>query len=221
MSALRASVVLSSSTPDLKRPNALNLQPDWNARPTEPPLQNDVVWWRNESRSTDIPRRHAVGWSTLDASHQGLCLIDSEHLRLSREQVETHLAAQLPVGLWNGFALGRLTPAYEGWSGLDPAVRIIADGHQVASLDLQQHYGQGCRAGVAAELRGQGFDARVVYDGTLAQRERSECLSWAERQLSAFRALDPAHLRERGWTQTAPSRWQTFSYADPARAGDS
>ena len=166
------------------------------------------MWWRDEVSSTEARRGHVVGWSTTDGSKSGRCTIDSDHLRLSRQQIETHLSTRLEAEV----ADRPLQPAYERWDDLNPAVRIMAGGHQLVAFDLQRHYGPECVAGVSAELRGQGIAARVVLACSLLRDEKEENLVWAEHQLSMFRTMHPQHLREHQWTEITPSRWQIFRY---------
>src|SRR4051812_6245027 len=185
-------------------------EPDRDAAPARQRRHDVLGWWRDEAHSTDVPRRHAIGWSTTDASRHGHCIIDSEHLRLSPEQIENHLTSDLGAEV----ADRPLQPAYTCWDDVDPAVRIIAGGHQLLRFDLQRHYGQNCLAGVTGELRGQGIAARIVLDSTLTKPEEYESLVWAEQRLNTFRALDSRALQDRGWTQTTPGRWQILKYHD-------
>lgn len=163
-----------------------------------------VVWWRDESNSTDVPRSHSIGWSTSNAASHGHIIIASEHLRLSRNQVETQLRAELGD---HDFC-----PAHECWTDLEPAARIVANGHSLHTTDLRHHYGPDADAGVAAELRGRGIAARIVLDHHLTPDEQREHLTWAEQQLNVFRALDPAGLTAHGWSCATSSRWQIIHH---------
>ena len=181
------------------------------------PAAVDLVWWRIPALSTEVPRRHGVGWAASNGSRNGTQLIESEHLRLSRQQVETRLLAHLADDHSDlehddpdqpDPAL-RLQPVHERWEDVDPRVRLLADGHRVVRLDLADHFGHDVLAGLAVEIRGRGIAARVAVGTLLDQDQTRASLAWAENQLASFTdELDETQLLAMGWSNPAPSRWQ-------------
>lgn len=161
-----------------------------------------VLWWRDAARDVDVPRGHGVGWATRDGSEHGRLTLASEHLRLDADQITTLLASTLGSGSFQQLAHAK--------DSVSPAVRLYAAGHVLVELDLTDHFGPDCVVGVAVELRGQGIAARVAVQPGLTQAERDAALAWAVAQVNDFLAASQeSSLDTHGWTQMAPSRWQT------------
>ena len=163
--------------------------------------QDQVFWWRDAAHDVDVPRGHGVGWSTRDGAEHGYLTLVSEHLRLDANQIETLLVGEL-----GRRAFQQLTYAKDEVS---PVVRLYAAGHVVLELDLADHFGSDWVVGVAVELRGHGFAARIAHRPHLTPTARDAALAWAESQVQSFLVLSrESALEANGWTQMTPSRWQ-------------
>ena len=167
-----------------------------------------VVWWRDLSPARQVQRSHRVGWSVLGDGRQGVMPLVSSHLRLDRATIERGLCEVLKAEF--GVEV-RVMPASDCVDQLDPATRLAVAGHTMSDADLASTFGLDIIGGVTAELLGRGLAARVVVEATLSAPIRHAVLNWAEAAIDQFVHCDSDELRDNGWQQLTPTRWQLLA----------
>lgn len=171
------------------------------AAPLPQPAPVLVVWWRDATASTEVPKAYGVGWARADGTNAGTLALASPHSWLSAATIQDELAEVLRSRLEGPV---ELRPAQDDEP--NAVVRLVRAGHQVVDVDLWSLYGLEVVGGVTAELR--GLQATLAVEQHLSAAVRLSVAEWAEQALDSFRRASEASLIEDGWHQVSAGRWQ-------------
>lgn len=177
-----------------------------HAAPLPQPAPVTVVWWRDSTANTEVPKAYGLGWARADGTDAGTLALAGPHSWLSAASIQDELANVLRSRLEGPV---ELRPAQE--SEPNPVVRLARAGHRVVDVDLWSLYGLEVVGGVTAELRGRGLQATLVVEQHLSAPVRLSVAEWAEQALESFRTASEASLAEDGWHQVSAGRWQLLA----------